>query len=59
MMLSEYGTVLFNPNAFSMADSAEASYLASLMMYLQDTPVEKANIYNRLIQTNEDRRCND
>lgn len=54
MMLSEYGTVLFNPNAFSMADSAEASYLASLMMYLQDTPVEKANIYNRLIQTNED-----
>lgn len=54
MMLSEYGTVLFNPNAFSMADSAEASYLASLMMYMQDTPVEKANIYNRLIQTNED-----
>ena len=54
MMLSEYGTVLFNPNAFSMADSAEASYLASLMMYLQDTPVEKANIYNRLVKTNED-----
>ena len=54
MILSEYGTVLFNPNAFSMADSAEASYLASLMMYLQDTPVEKANIYNRLIKTNED-----
>ena len=53
MMLSEYGTVLFNPNAFSMSDSAEASYLASALVYLQDTPVVKANIYNRLVTEDE------
>ncbi len=54
MMLSEYGTVLFNPTAFSMADSAEATYLASLLVYLQDTPVVRANIYNRLVTTDDD-----
>lgn len=53
MMLSEYGTVLFNANAFTMSESAEASYLASALVYLQDTPVEKANIYNRLVEEDE------
>ena len=54
MILSEFGTVLFNPNAFKMADSAEASYLSAALMYLQDTPVVKANIYNRLIFAADD-----
>lgn len=49
IMLSEYGYALFC-QPFTMSSSAEKTFATTMLMYLQDSPVVKANTYSRFVR---------